>query len=130
MKRRRINAWLNGFMPRVAIAHGSTLPYYTENLYKQDYNMTTIYEIKECEVEATLLAEEFRKILKVLTNGKSPGSDGIPLELLKGSRRRSSKGVNTNMPTNLDKKDLAKTMEGLSICASTKKEMPESILQK
>ena len=24
MKRRRINAWLNGFMPRVAIAHGST----------------------------------------------------------------------------------------------------------
>ena len=27
VKRRRINAWLNGFMPRVAIAHGSTLPY-------------------------------------------------------------------------------------------------------
>ena len=27
MKRPRINAWLNGFMPRVAIAHGSTLPY-------------------------------------------------------------------------------------------------------
>ena len=92
--------------------------------------MTTIYEIKECDVEATLLEEEFRKTFKALTNGKSPGSDGIPIELLKGSRRRSSIGVNTNMPTNLDKTDLAKTMEGVSICASTKKEMTESILQK
>ena len=84
-----------------------------------------MYEIKECEVEATLLEEVFRKALKALTNGKSPGYDGILIELLKGSRRRSNKGVNINMPTNLDKKDLAKKMEGVSLCTNTKKEMPE-----
>ena len=33
VKRRRINAWLNGFMPRVAIAHGSTLPYNDEESF-------------------------------------------------------------------------------------------------
>ena len=38
-----------------------------------------------------------------------------------GSRRRSNKGVNSNMPTNLDKKDLAKTMEGARLCTNTKK---------
>ena len=57
--------------------------YYTENLYKRDDNMTTIYETKECEEEATILEEEVRKALKALSNGKSPGSDGIPIELLK-----------------------------------------------
>ena len=46
--------------------------------------MTTIYETKECEEEeATILEEEVRKALKALSNGKSPGSDGIPVELLK-----------------------------------------------
>ena len=46
--------------------------------------MTTIYdETKECEEEATILEEEVRKALKALSNGKSPGSDGIPIELLK-----------------------------------------------
>ena len=71
--------------------------HYTENLYKRDDNMTTlltIYETKECEEEATILEEELRKALKVLSileeelrkalkvlsNGKSPGSDGIPIE--------------------------------------------------
>ena len=59
--------------------------YYTEHLYKRDDNMTTIiYETKECgEEEATILEEEVRKALKALSNGKSPGSDGIPIELLK-----------------------------------------------
>ena len=42
-----------------------------------------VYETKECEEEATLLEEEVRKALKALSNGKSPGSDGIPIELLK-----------------------------------------------
>ena len=45
--------------------------------------MTIIYETKECEEEATILEEEVRKALKALSNGKSPGSDGIPIELLK-----------------------------------------------
>ena len=46
--------------------------------------MTTIYETKECEEEATILEEEVvKKALKALSNGKSPGSDGIPIELLK-----------------------------------------------
>ena len=57
--------------------------HYAENLYKRDDNMTTIYEAKECEEEATILEEEVRKALKALSNGKSPGSDGIPIELLK-----------------------------------------------
>ena len=45
--------------------------------------MTTIYETKECEEEAMILEEEVRKALKALSNGKSPGSAGIPIELLK-----------------------------------------------
>ena len=45
--------------------------------------MTTIYETNECEEEATILEEEVRKGLKALSNGKSLGSDGIPIELLK-----------------------------------------------
>ena len=57
--------------------------HYAENLYKRDDNMTTIYKTKECEEEATILEEEVRKALKALSNGKSPGSDGIPIELLK-----------------------------------------------
>ena len=56
---------------------------YTENIYKRDDNMTTIYETKECEEEATILEGEVRKALKALSNGNSPGSDGIPIELLK-----------------------------------------------
>ena len=69
MKRRRINAWLNGFMPRVAIAHGSTLPYMRRirdpksvRLKYRDYDVTPniiahMYpqlrngSVKECEVE-------------------------------------------------------------------------------
>ena len=46
--------------------------YYTENIYKRDDNMTTIYEPNECEEEATILEEEVRKALKALSNGKSP----------------------------------------------------------
>ena len=40
--------------------------FYTENLYKRDDNMTTIYETKECE--ATILEEEVGKALKALSN--------------------------------------------------------------
>ena len=45
--------------------------------------MATIYETNQCEEEATILEEEVGKALKALSNGKSPGSDGIPIELLK-----------------------------------------------
>ena len=41
--------------------------------------MTTIYETKECEEEATILEEDNRKALKALSIGKSPWSDGIPI---------------------------------------------------
>ena len=44
-----------------------------------------------------------------------------------GSRRRSNKGVNSNMPTNLDKKGLAKTMEGVS--TNTKKRRFKNMLK-
>ena len=42
--------------------------FYTENLYKRDDNMTTIYETKECEEEATILEEDVGKALKALSN--------------------------------------------------------------
>ena len=57
--------------------------HYAENLYKRDDNMTTIYETKECEEEATILEEEVRTALKARSNGKAPGSDGTPIEHLK-----------------------------------------------
>ena len=41
--------------------------------------MKTKYETKE----ATILEEEVRKALKALSNGQSPGSDGIPIAQLK-----------------------------------------------
>ncbi len=41
--------------------------------------MTAIYETRECEEDATILEEEIRKALKAMSNGKSPGSDGIPI---------------------------------------------------
>ena len=41
--------------------------------------MTTIYETKECEEEATILEEDNRKALKALSIGKSPWYDGIPI---------------------------------------------------
>ena len=53
--------------------------YRTVTVYKRDDNMTTIYETNDCEEEATILEEEVRKTLKALSNGKSPGSDGIPI---------------------------------------------------
>ena len=45
--------------------------------------MPTLYDTKECEEEATILEEDVRKALKALSNGKAPGSDGIPIEPLK-----------------------------------------------
>ena len=59
--------------------------------------MTTIYETKECEEEATILEEEVRKALKALSNGKSAGSDGISIELLKEVDEDAIKVV-TNSP--------------------------------
>ena len=45
--------------------------------------MITIHETKECEEEATILEEELGKAPKTLSNGKSPGYEGIPIKLFK-----------------------------------------------
>ena len=70
----------NDLSEEVTVKEGWRL--YTGNLYKRDANMTTIYATKECDEDATILEEEVRKDLKGLHNGKSPGYDGIPIELL------------------------------------------------
>ena len=51
--------------------------HYTENVYKRDDKYD--YYIRD----KGILEEEVRKALKALSNGQSPGSDGIPIELLK-----------------------------------------------
>ena len=48
---------------------------------------------------------------------------------VKGSRRRSNKGVNSSMPTDLDKKGPAKPMEGVSLCTNTKKRRLQNMLK-
>ena len=43
----------------------------------------------------------------------------------KKKTKKSDKGVNSNMSTHLNKKDPAKTMEGVGLCTNSKKEIPK-----
>ena len=57
---------------------------YTERLCQRDGNMTETFNAVECE-EPTILESEVRWALGQLTNGKAPGVDNIPIELLKAA---------------------------------------------
>ena len=100
--------------------------HYTGNLYINQMTTWLLYETKECEEEATILEEEVRKAIKALSNGKITR---LWWNTHRTSRRRSNKGVSSNMPTNLDKKGLAKTMEGVSLCTNTKKRRFQNMLK-
>ncbi|PIK35145.1 hypothetical protein BSL78_28030 [Apostichopus japonicus] len=55
---------------------------YTEDLYRSDHNIPQFTE-GIYEEEAPIIEEEVRKAVKSLANGKSPGSDELPIELFK-----------------------------------------------
>ena len=63
MKRRRINAWLYGFMPRVAIAHGSTLPY-QEGDTTQIQESVDMVDIWTNQNDMRLNSEKCKEIIK------------------------------------------------------------------
>ena len=56
---------------------------YTEGLYQRDVNLTKTFMVTEYEDEPTILESEVRWALNKLANGKAPGVDNIPIELLK-----------------------------------------------
>ena len=56
---------------------------YTEDLYKRDANISEFYGANEYVEEASITKEEVRKAINSLSNGKSPGSDELPIELFK-----------------------------------------------
>lgn len=58
---------------------------YTEELYRKDDLLDEIYREKNYNEEPNITAEEVRWALNSLSNGKAPGIDGLPIELIKGT---------------------------------------------
>ena len=58
---------------------------YTEGLYMKDKNITEIYQEKEYNEEPLVLESEVRWAVNELANRKSPGEDGLPIELFKAA---------------------------------------------
>ncbi|KAG1652590.1 Craniofacial development protein 2 [Nymphon striatum] len=56
---------------------------YAENLYKRDENITTKFVGEDHEEEPNITKNEVSRAMDELANGKSPGFDDIPIELLK-----------------------------------------------
>lgn len=56
---------------------------YTENLYSRDSTMTDTFIPNVNNIEPTILECEVRSALQSLANGKTAGSDNIPIELIK-----------------------------------------------
>ena len=56
---------------------------YTEELYARDSAITDTFSTPEYCDEPKILEQEVRSALSDVSNGKSPGCDGIPIELIK-----------------------------------------------
>ena len=69
---------------------------YVEGLYTRDKNINDTTDIGEFEKEPNILRDEVRKAIKLLSNGKAAGCDGIPIELLKAAEEEGMELV-TNL---------------------------------
>ena len=58
---------------------------YTENLYKKDKRITESFQEREYVREPSVSHAEVRKAINEIKSSKAPGSDGIPIELLKAT---------------------------------------------
>ena len=56
---------------------------YTENLYRRDINMNDNCNVHLYEDEPDVLEIEVNEAIQHISNRKSPGCDGIPIEFLK-----------------------------------------------
>ena len=68
---------------------------YTEDLYKRDDSSTEIFEEKDFECEPTVTESEVRWAISELSNQKSPGVDGIPIELFKVVEEETVRALTT-----------------------------------
>ena len=68
---------------------------YTEELYKSDFNTTQGLVDDDYESEPDILESEVRWAIKTLANGKTPGQDEIPIELIKELKEDSIKVLTT-----------------------------------
>ena len=66
---------------------------YTTELYLRDQNITETFEAREYEDEPQILESEVRWALKVISDDKSPGSDNIPIELVKNGGEKTVKAI-------------------------------------
>ena len=68
---------------------------YTEELYKSDFNTTEGLVDDDYELEPDILESEVRWAIQTLANGKTPGQDEIPIELIKELKEDSIKVLTT-----------------------------------
>ena len=80
---------------------------YTEELYRRDPNTTDSFNENIYEDEPELMEIEVKEALRHISNGNSPGCDGIPIELLKA-----------------EGEEAVKVMTGLCNCIWKTKEWP------
>ena len=64
---------------------------YTESIYKKEGQTEETYTPREYEKEPHIMESEIQTALKDISNSKSPGDDGIQIELLKASGQEGIK---------------------------------------
>ena len=65
--------------------------YYTEELYRRDPNATDAFNENIYEDEPEVMATEVKEALRHISNRKSAGCDGIPIQLLKAGGEEAVK---------------------------------------
>ena len=81
--------------------------HYTEELYRRDPNATDAFNENIYEDEPEVMETEVKEALRHISNRKSAGCDGIPIELLKAGGEEA-----------------VKVMTGLCNCIWKRKEWP------
>ena len=64
-------------------------------MYKSDFNATQGLVDDDYELEPDILESEVRWAIQTLANGKTPGQDEIPIELIKELKEDSIKVLTT-----------------------------------
>lgn len=72
------------------------------------------------EQEPDFLESEVKWALTGLVNYKAPGSDGIPVELLKSLHEDAVKSTTSNLPANMENTRVATGLEVVSLHSNPK----------